>query len=192
MSTQNVVKPSPKGFSAAVSQSKGRKLPPVHLWNPPYCGDLDIQIKRDGTWIHEGGKINRPEMVRLFSSILRKEGDSYFLVTPVEKVGITVEDVPFVATDLTVSGTGSKQTLTFETHVGDSVVADVDHPIRVALDEDGETPQPYVMVRSDLEARVDRKTFYRLVELGEVVDEWFGVTSGGVFFPLIKADQLDV
>ncbi|SHG91960.1 DUF1285 domain-containing protein [Cognatishimia maritima] len=191
MSTQNVVKSSPKGLNAAVEQSKGRKLPPVHLWNPPYCGDLDIQIKRDGTWIHEGGKINRSEMVRLFSSILRKEGDSYFLVTPVEKVGITVEDVPFVATDMTVSGTGSKQTLTFETHVGDSVVVDADHPIRVALDKDGETPLPYVMVRSNLEARIDRKTFYRLVEQGHEVDGWFGVTSSGVFFPLIKADQLE-
>ncbi|MFY0594968.1 MAG: DUF1285 domain-containing protein [Cognatishimia sp.] len=190
MSTQNIVNLSADGIAASAKKAKGRGLPPVHLWNPPFCGDLDIQILKDGTWIHEGGKINRPEMVKLFSSILRKEGESYFLVTPVEKVGITVEDVPFVATGFTLSGDGKDQVLTFKTHVGDEVTASGQHPIRVELDSNTGEPSPYVMVRAGLEARIDRKTFYRMVELGTEKDGWFGVYSGGTFFSLIKADDL--
>lgn len=190
MSTQNGVNPSAEGIATAAKEAKGRGLPPVHLWNPPFCGDLDMQIKKDGTWIHEGGKINRPEMVKLFSSILRKEGDSYFLVTPVEKVGITVEDVPFVATDIFVEGEGDAQVIQFETHVGDITTVNDEHPLRVEIDPGSDEPKPYATVRSRLEARIDRKTFYRLVDLGTERDGWFGVYSSGSFFPLIKADQL--
>lgn len=190
MTSQNVVNLSVDGIAASANKAKERGLPPVHLWKPPFCGDLDMQILKDGTWIHEGGKINRPEMVKLFSSILRKEGESYFLVTPVEKVGITVEDVPFVATDLNHAGEVEKQVLTFETHVGDVVVVDQEHPIRVEVNPESGEPSPYIMVRAGLEARIDRKTFYRMVELGTEVDGWFGVYSSGVFFPLMKADQL--
>ena len=166
----------------------------MHLWNPPFCGDLDMQIKRDGSWVHEGGKINRPEMVRLFSSILKKEGDVYFLVTPVEKVGITVEDAPFVAVDLDVFDNDGAQTLVFTTQVGDEVEANVDHPIRFEQNEASEQPAVYVMVRAGLEARLDRKSFYRLIDLGVEQEHegtrMFGVTSGDVFFPLVPVEAL--
>lgn len=190
MTSQNVVKSSADGIAEAAEKAKGRGLPPVHLWNPPFCGDLDIVIKSDGTWIHEGGEIKREKLVQLFSSILRKEGDAYFLVTPVEKVGIRVEDVPFVATDCAATAKGEAQVLTFTTHVGDVVSADAEHPIRVEIDATTDEPTPYVMVRAGLEARIDRKTFYRMVELGVEKDGWFGVYSGGTFFALIEADAL--
>ncbi|MDP2517471.1 DUF1285 domain-containing protein [Shimia thalassica] len=196
MSGQIPVKPSAEGLAAsAKAVAKERGLPPVHLWNPPFLGNIDIQILRDGTWIHEGGEIKRPELVRLFSSILRKDGDSYFLVTPVEKVGITVEDAPFVAVDVDCAGTGENQILTFTTNVGDTVTAGPDAPIRLVQETAQGEPAPYVMVRAGLEARLDRKTFYRMVELGthHVVNDqdWFGVWSDGVFFPLILSQDLE-
>ena len=195
MSGQIPVKPSAEGLAAsAKAVAKERGLPPVHLWNPPFLGNIDIQILRDGTWIHEGGEIKRPELVRLFSSILRKDGDSYFLVTPVEKVGITVEDAPFVAVDVDCTGTGENQILTFTTNVGDTVTAGPDAPIRLVQETAQGEPAPYVMVRAGLEGRLDRKTFYRMVDLGthHVVNDqdWFGVWSGGVFFPLILSKDL--
>ena len=120
MSGQNIVKPSADGIAAsAKAAQKGKGLPPVHLWNPPFCGDLDMRIARDGTWFYLGTPIGRPELVRLFSTILRKDGDKYFLVTPVEKVGITVDDAPFVAVDFEAAGQGRDRTLTFITNVGD-------------------------------------------------------------------------
>lgn len=170
-------------------------LPPVHLWNPPFCGDIDMVIRRDGTWFHEGTPIGRAALVRLFSTILKREGDAYFLVTPVEKVGIRVEDAPFVAQDfgVTAGGDGAAQVVTFTTNVGDSVAAGPDNPIRVVRDTTGE-PRPYVHVRAGLEALIDRKSFYRLVDLGEAhrVDgeDWFGLWSGGVFFPFIPVREL--
>ncbi|MCK0168211.1 DUF1285 domain-containing protein [Jannaschia sp. S6380] len=169
--------------AAAGKSAKGP--PPVHLWDPPYCGEIDITIKRDGTWIHEGTPIGRPALVRLFASILKKEGDRHFLVTPVEKVGLTVEDTPFVAIDFEVAD----GVVTFETNVGDRVAAGPEHPIRVDLAEDGE-PAPYVEVRRGLEALIDRKSFYRLVELGERSGGQFGIRSGGTFFAIIDADAL--
>ena len=165
--------------------SKRGGPPPVHLWNPPYCGEIDIVIRRDGTWIHEGTPIGRPGLVRLFASILKKEEGRFFLVTPVEKVGLRVEDAPFVAVDLERTEGG----IAFETNVGDRVVADADHPIRVELAPDGE-PSPYVEVRRGLEALIDRKSFYRLVDMGEERDGSFGVASAGTFFPIIAADRL--
>ena len=111
---QNIVKPSAEGIAASARAVKTRGLPPVHLWNPPDCGDIDMRIARDGTWFYLGTPIGRPELVRLFSTILRKDGDRYVLVTPVEKVGIQVDDAPFVAVDFTATGTGPNQTLTFD------------------------------------------------------------------------------
>ena len=169
---------------AARAASKGG-LPPVDKWNPPFCGDLDMQIRCDGTWFYEGTPIGRHKLVRLFSTILKREGDAYFLVTPVEKVGITVEDAPFIAVDFTEDD----GTLTFQTNVGDRVSADSEHPIRVERDDTGE-PSPYVMVRNGLEARIDRKSFYRLVDIGEVEGDWFGVRSDGTFFPIAPAADL--
>ncbi len=179
---------------AAAKAAGGKGPPPVHLWNPPFCGDLDMRIARDGTWFYLGTPIGRKPLVKLFSSILRKDGDAYFLVTPVEKVGITVDDAPFVAVDVEAEGTGKDQRLTFVTHVDDVVTAGPDHPIRVARDPETGEPSPYVMVRAGLEALIDRKTFYRLVDLGttEAVDgtPWFGLWSGGAFFPVIPESDL--
>ncbi|WP_322867064.1 DUF1285 domain-containing protein [Aquicoccus sp. G2-2] len=199
MSGQNTVKPgeapSAEGIAtAARAASKARGLPPVHLWNPPFCGDLDMRIARDGTWFYLGTPIGRPELVRLFSTILRRDGDDYFLVTPVEKVGITVDDAPFVAVDFEAEGTGEAQILTFETNVGDLSVAGPELPIRVERDAQTGEPSPYVLVRANLEALIDRKSFYRLIEIGahhEVSGErWFGLWSSGEFFPIIPSAEL--
>lgn len=189
-SGQNIVKPSAESLAAGARAASGRGLPPVHLWNPPFCGDLDMRIARDGTWFYLGTPIGRPELVRLFSSILRKDGEDYFLVTPVEKVGIQVDDAPFVAVDFEAAD----GILTFKTHVGDIVAAGSEHPIRVERDPKTGEPSPYVHVRANLEALIDRKSFYRLVDIGETDDvdglEWFGIRSEGVFFPIIPAAEL--
>lgn len=191
MSTQNLVTPSADGIAASArAAKKGKGLPPVHTWNPPFCGDLDMRIARDGTWFYLGTPIGRFELVRLFSSILRKDGDDYFLVTPVEKVGITVDDAPFVAVDFTAEGSGEAQVLTFHTHVGDTAVAGPDHPIRVTRDPETGEPSPYVLVRANLEALIDRKSFYRLVDIGTHHDGWFGLWSSGEFFRIIPSDEL--
>lgn len=191
MSGQKAVTPSADGLAASVKAAKPRGRPPVHLWNPPFCGDLDIRIARDGTWYYEGSAFERLELVKLFSSILKKEGEKYFLVTPVEKVGITVDDAPFVAVDFGVEGSGADQVLTFLTQVGDESRAGADCPIRVErVSETGE-PSPYVLVRDNLEALIDRKSFYRLVDLATHKDGWFGVWSGGTFFPIILSEELE-
>lgn len=150
-----------------------------------------MRIARDGTWFYLGTPIGRPELVRLFSSILKKEDGKYFLVTPVEKVGITVDDAPFVAVDFDVQDAGDQQVLRFETHVGDSAVAGPDHPIRVERDAETGEPSPYILIRADLEALIDRKSFYRLVEIGAHHDDWFGLWSSGTFFPVIPSAELE-
>ena len=186
--------PGADALAAAARSAARRGPPPVHLWNPPFCGDLDMRIARDGTWFYLGTPIGRAPLVRLFSSILKREGDRYFLVTPVEKVGITVDDAPFVAVDFTAEGAGRDQRLTFETHVGDIVAAGPEHPIRVVRDPETGEPAPYLMVRRGLEALIDRKSFYRLVEIGveEPADgeAQFGLWSDGAFFPIIPAAEL--
>ncbi len=172
----------------------GKGPPPVHLWNPPDCGDLDIRIARDGTWFYLGTPIGRPELVRLFASILRRDGERYVLVTPAEKVGIRVDDLPFVAVDVEAAGEGAARVLTFTTNLGDTAAAGPDHPVVVASDPQTGEPAPAVRVRADLWARIDRKTFYRLVELGEHAlhagESWFGVRSGGAFFPILPSSDL--
>ncbi|WP_282170130.1 DUF1285 domain-containing protein [Ruegeria atlantica] len=190
MSGQKPVTPSPDGLAASVKAAKTRGLPPVHLWNPPFCGDLDIHIAKDGSWTYLGSPINRFELVKLFSSILKKEDEKYYLVTPVEKVGITVEDAPFVAVDFDAAGEGQAQVLTFTTRVGDTAIAGPDHPIRIVIDPETDEPSPYVLVRANLEARIDRKSFYRLVDIATHKDGWFGVWSSGQFFPLVRSDSL--
>jgi len=190
------VKPSAEGIAASArAAAKGKGLPPVHLWNPPFCGDLDMRIARDGTWFYLGTPIGRPELVRLFSTVLKLEDGKYFLVTPVEKVGITVDDAPFVAVDFEASGADAAQELVFETNVGDRVSAEPDHPIRVVRDADTGEPSPYIMVRAGLEALIDRKSFYRLVEIGTHAphngESWFGLWSGGAFFPVIPTAELE-
>lgn len=179
--------------AAAKAATREKGMPPVHLWNPPFCGDIDMRIARDGTWFYLGTPIGRAPMVKLFSSILKREGDRFYLVTPVEKVGITVDDAPLFAVDFDAEGAGRSQRLIFTTKTEDRVTAGPDHPLRVDRDADGE-PAPYVMVRAGLWARIDRKSFYRLVELGchapHEGASWFGLWSDGAFFPVIPSSEL--
>lgn len=188
------MKPSADSLAASAQAATKKGPAPVHLWNPPFCGDLDMEIKRDGTWFYMGTPIGRHALVKLFSSILKLEDGNYYLVTPVEKVGIRVEDAPFLATDVTATGSGPDQKLTFTTQVGDTVQAGADNPIRVPRNPQTGEPSPYVMVRAGLEALIDRKSFYRLVDMGETARhndaDWFGVWSGGEFFPIIPAADL--
>ncbi|MCB2115046.1 MAG: DUF1285 domain-containing protein [Rhodobacteraceae bacterium] len=188
------VKPSAENLAAAAKAAGKKGPPPVHLWNPPFCGDLDMEIRRDGTWFYLGTPIGRHALVKLFSSIIRRDGDDYFLVTPVEKVGIRVVDAPFFAVDAEVTGNGADQTITFTTNVEDRVTAGPDHPIRVVRDPETGEPSPYVLIRRNLEALIDRKTFYRLIDIGGHEDRdgtrWFGLWSGGTFFPVIPSAEL--
>ncbi|MDZ4310124.1 MAG: DUF1285 domain-containing protein [Cypionkella sp.] len=187
-----IVKPLAEGL-AAVQVAAKKGPPPVHLWHPPFCGDIDMRIARDGNWFHEGSPIGRMPMVKLFSSILRREGDEYFLVTPVEKVRIRVDDAPMLAVDFEVEGEGQSQLLRFFTKTEDEVVANAANPIRVDRGAGGE-PSPYVHIRAGLEALIDRKSFYRLIELGvhetHQGESWFGLWSDGCFFPLIPSLEL--
>ena len=161
-----------------------KKLPPVERWNPTHCGDSAMRIARDGTWFHEGSPIGRPAMVRLFSTILRREEDgSFVLVTPAEKLSIQVEDAPFVAVEVKSEGEGENRSLAFRLNTGDVVVAGPERPIRMKAGEDG--PHPYVEVRRGLEALVVRSVYYELAELalGEGAEPP-GLWSGGAFFAL--------
>lgn len=188
-SNQNTVKPSADSLASAAKRFAKRGPAPVHLWNPDFCGDLDMRIARDGTWFYLGTPIGRLPLVKLFSSILKKEGDDYFLVTPVEKVGIKVEDVPFIAVDFETDG----GVVTFTTNVGDNCALGPDHPMHLVNNEKGE-PAPYVRVRTNLEARIDRKSFYRLVDIATVQthagENWLGITSKKMFFPFIRESEL--
>ncbi len=159
------------------------KLPPVELWHPTHCGDSAMRIAADGTWFHEGTPIGRPELVRLFSTILRREPDGgYVLVTPGEKLDIAVDDAPFVAVAVTSEGAGPDRCLGFRLNTGDHVLADADHALRVATAPDG-TPRPYVHVRAGLEALVNRATFYQLADWALTEGaEPPGLWSGGAFF----------
>jgi len=167
-------------ITAAAKQAPGRGLPPVHLWHPDHCGDIDIVIRADGTWMHEGSPIGRPELVRLFSTILRLDPDGYHLVTPGEKMRITVQDLPFRAVTMEQRG----DDLIFVTDVGDEVTADADHPIVVETDPLTGEPAPRIHVRRGLEARIVRSVFYDLVEMARVVDDRLTVASAGIEFPL--------
>ncbi|MHA6493715.1 DUF1285 domain-containing protein [Pseudomonas borbori] len=173
---------------AQIPKSDKKGLPPVHLWNPEFCGHIDMRIARDGTWFYMGTPIGRKPMVKLFSTIIRRDGDDYVLVTPVEKVGIKVDDAPFVAVELQVEGEGEAQLLRFITNVEDEVVAGTEHPLRVELDANTEEPAPYILVRSNLEALIHRNVFYQLVELAVPRQiegrSWLGVWSSGAFFPI--------
>jgi hypothetical protein len=163
------------------SPEKG--LPPVETWNPTHCGEAGFEILRDGTWMHEGTRITREALVRLFSTILRKDADDEtYLVTPVEKIRVHVADAPFLAVRADRAGEGGEQTLVFTTNVGDVVQAGPDNPIRVSYA--GDEPRPYVLVRGRLEARILRAPFYEMVEWAEMRDGKLGVWSGGVWWDL--------
>ncbi|ABD05903.1 Protein of unknown function DUF1285 [Rhodopseudomonas palustris HaA2] len=178
---------------AAGKAAAGKGLPPVHLWNPPFCGDLDMRIAGDGTWFYLGTPIGRPALVRLFSTILKREDGKHFLVTPVEKVGIKVDDAPFLAVEMVNDQDSRGPLLRFRTNVDDWVDCDADHRLRFEVADDGGT-MPYLHVRADLWAKVTRALYYDLVDIGEerVVDgrPKFGIASGGAFFAMADAEQM--
>ncbi len=174
-------------FLTGLAIASGRKLPPVEDWHPAHCGDIDIRIAADGTWFHEGSPIGRKELVRLFSTLLRKDPDGFHLVTPAEKMRIAVEDAPFMAVLLKVEGKGQDQRLVFTTNVGDETAAGRENPIRVQTDPETGEPAPYVHVRRGLEAKIARAVFYQLADLAvpsAAEAKMLGVWSAGVFFPL--------
>ena len=186
-----------EGIQAAAGEAARKGPPPVHLWNPPFCGDLDMRISADGTWHYLKTPIGRPALVKLFASVLKREGDKYFLVTPVEKVGITVDDVPFLAVELKVEDgdrADRPRRLAFRTNVDDWVACGPGHALRFEPERDTGGLRPYLHVRRELWAKVTRPLFYDLVELGEerCVDgvRMFGVASGGEFFAMAPADSL--
>ncbi len=177
---------------AAHAGAGGKGLPPVHLWNPPFCGDLDMRIAGDGTWFYMGTPIGRPALVRLFSTILKREDGKHFLVTPVEKVGIRVDDAPFLAVEMRKESHHGGPLLRFRTNVDDWVACDAAHRLRFEAAVDGGLT-PYLHVRADLWAKVTRALYYDLVDMGEeqVVDgrAMFGVASSGEFFAMADAEQ---
>lgn len=185
------------GLEALIARAGAIKgPPPVERWNPPFCGDLDIRIRSDGTWFYLGTPIGREPLVRLFASVLRKDEDGRtYLVTPVERIGITVDDAPFVAVELHAAGDGAATSLTFRTNVGDVVAAGPDHPLRFVVDPGNGGLRPYLHVRGRLEARLNRAVMYDLVSHGAeaTVDgrRLFGVWSGGRFFPICPTDELE-
>ncbi|MDL2397325.1 DUF1285 domain-containing protein [Rhizobium mayense] len=185
-------------ISRAAGDAGGRKknLPPVDAWNPPFCGDIDMEIRADGTWFYMGTPIGRAPLVRLFSTVLRKDADQKtYLVTPVEKVGIRVVDAPFIAVEMSVTKRDGKRVLTFRTNVGDVVEAGREHPIRFIIRGENDELKPYLHVRGRLEALVTRAVMYDLVELGETAviagREMFCVRSGGTIFPVMPVAELD-
>jgi len=179
---------------SALGGGKPRGLPPVERWNPPFCGDLDMRIASDGTWFYLGTPIGRPALVRLFSSVLWREGPDYFLVTPVEKVGIKVEDAPFQAVEMAIEGNGVDRSIAFRTQVDDLVTVGPEHPIRFERSQ-GDGVKPYVHVRRELWARVTRALTYDLLALGEVreVDgvAQFGVAVAGAFYIAAPASEIE-
>jgi hypothetical protein len=180
-------------LAASLPREKG-SLPPVERWNPPFCGDIDMRIAADGTWFYQKSPIGRAALVRLFASILKREGDKYFLVTPVEKVGLIVEDAPFLAVELAVDHGPSGQVLGFRTNVDDFVEAGPGHALRFEPESGTGGLKPYLHLRRDLWAKVTRALFYDLVALGEERDingkAMFGVASNGEFFPMAEASAL--
>jgi hypothetical protein len=173
--------------------SKRKGPPPVERWNPAYCGEIDMRIAADGTWHYMGSPINRPALVKLFSTVLRKDPERYVLVTPVERVGITVEDAPFLAVEMAVEGEGEIRQIAFRTNVDDLVQVGPDHPLRFEQDANGGI-KPYVKVRGELWALVTRSLALDLVAMGEekTVDgaATFGVSAGGAFFSIAPASEL--
>ncbi len=183
-----------EAITGSLAHATAKGPPPVERWNPPFCGDLDMRIAADGTWFYLKTPIGRPALVKLFASVLKREGDSYFLVTPVEKCGITVDDAPFLAVELKIEDTAEGRVLHFRTNVDDWVACGPDHVLRFEPEAGTGGLKPYLHVRRDLWAKVTRALFFDLVELGEERDvggeAMFGVSSRGMFFPMVPASQV--
>lgn len=188
MTSQNQASASLSTIIKSLGGTSNQKTAPVHLWDPPFCGDLDIIIQSDGRWDYNKTPIGRQQLVRLFASVLKREGDKYFLVTPAEKIGITVIDAPFIATEMQVHNKGHDQTLIFTTNVADTVIAGPDHNLRFALNPDGETLKPYIHIRAGLEARLSRPLYYEMANYVESHtingQDYLGIWSQGQFFPI--------
>ena len=182
-----------EGIAAGLPR-ENKGLPPVERWNPPFCGDIDMRIGTDGTWFYQKTPIGRPALVKLFASVLKREGEKYFLVTPVEKVGIVVDDAPFIAVEMKTSGGNNGRVLQFRTNVDDWIPAGPDHALRFEPQPKTGGLKPYLHVRRDLWAKVTRALFYDLVALGEECDvngkRMFGVFSQGEFFAMAEASAL--
>ena len=186
----------PAGLDAIAAQVKrGGGGAPVHLWNPPFCGDLDIRIAADGTWYYMKSPIGRMPLVKLFSSVLKREEGRFFLVTPVEKIGITVDDAPFTAVEMRAEGEGRERRLAFRTQVDDWIEVGEEHPLRFEKEAGTEGVKPYLHVRRDLWALVSRALFHDLASLGEVAShegrDWFGVFIAGRFYPMVEATEIE-
>ena len=179
----------------AVKTASPKAPAPVHLWNPAYCGEIDMRIAADGTWFYQGTPIGRPALVKLFASILKREGERYFLVTPVEKCGIVVDDAPFMAVELQIEGRGAGRQLRFRTNVDNWVACGAGHPLRFEPETATGGLKPYVHVRRNLWAKVTRAVFYDLVDLGEAREIastlMFGVASAGQFYAMAPASTLE-
>ena len=186
--------PGLEGIASEARRAGKKGLPPVHLWNPPYCGDIDMRIASDGTWFYQKTPIGRAALVKLFASVLKREGDKYFLVTPVEKCGIAVDDAPFLAVELQVEEAAAGRRLNFRTNVDDWVACGPEHALRFEPESETGGLKPYLHVRRQLWAKVTRALFYDLVELGEereiAGERMFGVASEGEFFVMAPADSL--
>ncbi|MGI9351806.1 MAG: DUF1285 domain-containing protein [Rhizobiaceae bacterium] len=185
------------GLESLVSRAggKGKGLPPVDKWNPEFCGDLDMVIKSDGTWFYMGTPIGRHALVKLFSSVLRKDDDGKtYLITPVEKVGITVEDAHFIIVEMNAHDRDGQQVITFRTNMDDVFEVGSEHPLRFVTVEENEGIKPYVLVRGRLEGVLARSVMYELIAHGEEVEVdgrlMFSIKSNGVTFPIMPADEL--
>ena len=185
-----------KGIETIYSFSKSNKksLPPIEKWNPPFCGDIDMTISKSGKWYYMGSEIKRPAMVKLFSGILRLESDnSYYLVTPVEKVRIQVEDAPFVAVAITNEQSEGINTVTFRTNLNDEIVLSKENPLSIEIKKNDE-PSPYITVRNNLRALISRSVFYELVDLAETIPidgvPYLAIKSQGEIFKIYKVEDL--
>lgn len=186
----------PGGLEALIQRAGGLGVgkPPVHLWNPPHCGAIDMRIASDGKWYYMGSPIGREALVRLFASVLRRDDDEYVLVTPVEKVGIVVEDAPFIAVEMQVSMDEDRQVLTLRTNVGDVVTVGDTHPLRFEDEKATQGLKPYVFVRDRLEAKLARPLLYELADIGVIEsledEAYFGIWSSGCFYPMVPESDI--
>jgi hypothetical protein len=185
-----------KGIETIYSFSKSNKksLPPIEKWNPPFCGDIDMTISKSGKWYYMGSEIKRPAMVKLFSGILRLESDNlYYLVTPVEKVRIQVEDAPFVAVAITKEQSEGMNTVTFRTNLNDEIVLSKENPLSIEIKKNDE-PSPYITVRNNLRALISRSVFYELLDLAETIPidgvQYLAIKSQGEIFKIHKVEDL--
>ena len=167
----------------------------IKKWNPKYCGDIDMRIASDGIWYYCGSPIGRKRLVKLFASILIKENNKYFLITPVEKVGIKVDDVPFIANDFKKIDENNKSYLVFCTNIDEKIILSKKNPLRISINDKTQEPSPYILVRKNIEAKIDRKSFYRLIDLAEYSmfegQKWLGIYSDGTFFPIVLKKKLE-